>query len=312
MIHRSLSSTSTSGKVLGYWRWFCPPRNGCADFARNGFVLLLTLFGITFVVACGGSSSSSPPGEHSSSGFGTGSLNGTYVFSSTASNLSDAPLFLTTAGSLTANGSGGITRGTVDLIGGKAGVSSPAAQPITGGSYKVGPDGRGQISFDTTTRAGAVSITLDFVLISSSHGLVTEFDSNGTGSGTIDLQSAITQSQLAGSYVLCVSGTGANGTSPTAAVGAFTLDSTGAVSTGQEDVNNSGSYSGAPSQILTKSAVTLGTTPATATIASSAVLSGYPLILGRSDEAGSPENFVHFRDRKTSDLAQASRESRFA
>jgi hypothetical protein len=48
------------------------------------------------------------------------------------------------------------------------------------------------------------------------------------------------------------------------------LDSTGAVSTGQEDVNNAGGYSGASSQILTKSAVTLGTTPATATIASSA------------------------------------------
>jgi hypothetical protein len=48
------------------------------------------------------------------------------------------------------------------------------------------------------------------------------------------------------------------------------LDSTGAVSTGQEDVNNAGGYSGAPSQILTKSVVTLGTKPATATIASSA------------------------------------------
>src|SRR5580692_1890417 len=99
-------------------------KNASADFARNGFVLLLTLFGLTFLIACGGSGSSSPPGEHSSSGFGTRSLNGTYVFSSTGLNLSDAPLFLTMAGSLTANGSGGITGGTVDLTGGKAGVSS--------------------------------------------------------------------------------------------------------------------------------------------------------------------------------------------
>ena len=97
-----------------------------------------------------------------------------------------------------------------------------------------------------------------------------EDDSNGTGSGTIDLQSAITQSQLAGSYAFAFSGTSANGATPIATVGAFTLDSTGAVSTGQEDVNNAGAYSGAPSQILTGSAVTLGTTPATATIASSA------------------------------------------
>ena len=66
--------------------------NASADCARNGFVLLLTLFGLTFLVACGGSSSSSPPGEHSSSGFGTGSLNGTYVFSSTELDLSDSPI----------------------------------------------------------------------------------------------------------------------------------------------------------------------------------------------------------------------------
>jgi hypothetical protein len=170
--------------------------NASADFTRNGFVLLLTFFGLTFLVACGGSSSSSTPGEHSSSDFGISNLNGTYVFSSTGLDSSNAPLFLTMVGSLTANGSGGITGGTVDLIGVNVGVSSPAAQPITGGSYSVGTDGRGQINFDTTTRAGAVTITLDFVLTSSSHGLVTEYDSNGTGSGTIDLQSAITQRLL--------------------------------------------------------------------------------------------------------------------
>jgi hypothetical protein len=242
-----------------------------AGFARNKFDLLLTIFGLTCIVACGGSGSSSPPSPPPSSVFGLSTLNGTYVFSSTGLDLSSGgALLLTMAGSLTLNGSGGITGGTADLIGGKLGVSSPAAQPITGGSYTVGTDGRGQISFDTTTPAGAVTSTLDFVLISSSHGLVTEFDNHGTGSGTIDLQSAVTQSQLAGSYAFAISGTTANGASPTATVGAFTLDSAGAVSTGQEDVNNAGSYSGAPSQILTTSAVTLGTTPAKATIASSA------------------------------------------
>jgi hypothetical protein len=195
--------------------------------------------------------------------FGTGSLNGTYVFSS-----SYLESFATIMGSLTANGTGGVTGGTVDLIGFPPTGTASGAQAITGGSYSVGADGRGQIKFDTTiTGAGAFTIRLDFVLTSSSHGLVIEFDSNGTGSGTIDLQSAITQSQLAGSYAFAFSGTGANG--PIATVGAFTLDSTGAVSTGQEDVNNAGGYSGAPSQILTGSAVTLGTTPAKATIASS-------------------------------------------
>jgi hypothetical protein len=245
-------------------------RNPSANSARKGFVLVLMLFGLTFLVACGFNSSSSTSTGHSGSGFGISSLNGTYVFSSTGLDSSTAPLFSTMVGSLTANGSGSITGGLVDLIGVNVGVSSPAAQPITGGSYSVGTDGRGQIKFDTTTRAGAITITLDFVLISNSHGLVTEYDSNGTGSGTIDLQRAVTQGQLAGSYALSVSGTAANGTSPTATVGAFTLKSNGAISAGQEDVMNAGAYSGAPDQILTKSAVTIGTTRATATIASSA------------------------------------------
>jgi hypothetical protein len=244
-------------------------KNTSADSARNKFVLLLTFFGLAFLVACGGSSSSAPV-KPPSSDFGASSLNGTYVFSSTGLDTSTDPLFLMMMGSLTANGSGSVTGGTVDIIGAKFGISSPAAQPITGGSYSVGADGRGQIKFDTTTSTGAVTITLDFVLTSNSHGLVTEYDSYGTGSGTIDLQSAITQSQLAGSFAFDVSGVGANGTSPIGTVGAFNLDSTGAVSTGQEDVNNDGTYTGAPSQILPSSAVTLGTTPATATIASSA------------------------------------------
>src|ERR1700733_4674938 len=121
-------------------------RNVCAGFARNGFVLLLALFGLTFLLACGGSSSSTTA-AHSGSNFGTSSLNGTYVFSSTGLDSSTAPLFLMMVGTLTANGSGSIRGGTVGLIGVKVGVSSPAAQPITGGSYSVGTDGRGQINF---------------------------------------------------------------------------------------------------------------------------------------------------------------------
>jgi hypothetical protein len=237
------------------------------EFARAKFALF-TPFLLTFLVACGGGSSSPPP-PPSSSVFGPSSLSGTYVFSSTGLNLANGSPFLTMVGSLTSDGKGDITKGTVDIVEGSLGISSPAAQPITGGSYSVGTDGRGQIKFDTTTQAGAITITLDFVLITSSHGLVAEFDSSGTGSGTIDLQSAVTQSQLAGSYAFAASGTTANGASPTAIVGDFTLSSTGAISSGQEDVNNAGSYSGAPSQILTTSFVNLGTTPAKATIASS-------------------------------------------
>jgi hypothetical protein len=234
---------------------------------RHGIILLVALSTLTLLVGCG---SSSPKAVAPPSGaFSAANLNGTYVFSSTGVDATNA-LFLTMVGSLTANGSGSITGGSVDLIGGSLTPTSPIAQPITGGSYTVTADGRGQINFNTTVSTGAVTITLDFVLTSNSHGLVTEFDANGTGSGTIDLQSATTQAQLAGSYAFGVSGTGVTGASSIATVGAFTLDSTGAVSTGQEDVNNAGGYSGAASSIVAPSAVTVGTTPGTATIASNA------------------------------------------
>jgi hypothetical protein len=236
---------------------------------RNSIVLSLALFTLALLVGCGSSSPKAvaPP----SGGFSDSNLMGTYVFSSTGVD-STGGLFLTAVGSLAADGKGGINSGgTVDIVGASFAATSPVAQPITGGSYSVGVDGRGQIHFNTTTSGGAITITLDFVLTSSKHGLITEFDGNGTGSGTIDLQTSVSQNQLAGSYSFGFAGTGTDGLTPFATVGAFTLDSTGAVTTGQEDVNNAGGYSGAPSSILTTSTVHLGTTPGTATINSAGI-----------------------------------------
>jgi hypothetical protein len=239
---------------------------------RNAIALFLAVFILGLLVGCG--SSSPAPVAPPSGGFGVSNLSGTYVFSSTGSDSSGG--FLTMTGSLTANGSGGITGGTVDLLGADIGLTNPIAQPITGGGYSVSADGRGQIHFNTTTinttngSTEAITFTLDFVLISSSHGLVTEFDGNGTGSGTIDLQSAVTQSQIASAYAYGVSGAG-NGGFPLALVGAMTLDSTGSVTTGIEDINNDGiAATGAGGIALSPSSyVTLGATPGTALIASS-------------------------------------------
>jgi len=129
-------------------------------------------------------------------------------------------------GTLTANGSGGITGGTVDINDvAFAVVYSPAITaadlPIGNASYGVSVDGRGKITF-TTSNAVFPTVTLDFVLSSSSHGLVTEFDANGTGSGTIDLQSAGTTP--AGAYAFSVSGASfASSPAPYAAVATLLL-----------------------------------------------------------------------------------------
>ena len=76
---------------------------------------------------------------------------------------------------------------------------------VTGGSYTITSDGRGKATLSAANPFGN-SMTLDFVLSSKEHGLVTEFDGNGSGSGTLDLQSAVTQAQLAGSYAFTLSG----------------------------------------------------------------------------------------------------------
>jgi hypothetical protein len=226
--------------------------------ARKAIVLIITLATLSLLVACGSSSPKPNP-----VGATKNSLNGTYVFSSTGVDVNGA--FLTMAGTLDANGTGGITGGTMDLIGQEITPPSPVAQAITGGTYTISTDGRGQITINTQ----GINFTLDFVLMSASHGLITEYDANGTGSGTIDLQTTVTQSQITGSYAFGLSGTGP-GTSglPFSTVGALTLDSTGAATSGVEDINNDG----IPSNLTitpTTSSVNLGTTPGTAVIANS-------------------------------------------
>jgi hypothetical protein len=237
---------------------------------RSTISLFVALFTIALLAGCGSSSPTAvaPP----SGGFSNSDLNGTYVFSVTGSDANGA--FLTLVGSAAANGSGGITSGTVDFLDSEVIPTSPIAQAITGGSYSITADGRGQIHFNTTINNSndqptSVTFTLDLVLTSSSHGLVTEYDGNGTGSGTIDLQSSVAQSQIAGSYAFGVSGAG-NGGLPLALVGAMTLGGTGTVTTGIEDINDDGiAQTGVGGVALsTSSFVTVGT-PGTALIATS-------------------------------------------
>jgi hypothetical protein len=146
-------------------------------------------------------------------------------------------------GTVDANGSGGITGGTLDFNDPDGDISTQivANSPIgSNSSYKVGVDGRGQATLNTSTPFGA--ILLDFVLTSSSHGLVTEFDGNATGSGTIDLQSSGTTPN--GTYAYSFAGL--NVSSAFVAVGNFTIGSGGAV-TGLEDVTaGTFSYPGQP------------------------------------------------------------------
>lgn len=225
--------------------------------------LLLVLSSLAMLAGCGGGGSHINPTPPPSGGFNASNLNGTYIFSTAGVDSSGA--FVTIVGAFTADGGGKITGGTVDLTGINGTATS---QPIAGNSsYVVTADGRGTASLMTST-IGAIG--LDFVLTSSAHGLVTEFDTNGTGSGTLDLQSSVSQSQLAGSYSFVVAGSGASASFAT--VGAVTLDAAGNVTAGVEDFNNGGSSTGLTNVAISTSSTVLvgtGTAPGTAQFSSS-------------------------------------------
>jgi hypothetical protein len=205
---------------------------------RNAFALFLGLSTLALLVGCGNGSGITNPVAPPSGSFSKSNLNGTYVFS--VSGLDSGGFSIAMVGTLNANGNGAITGGTMDIN--DDSFSAPLPNLAIGGSssYNVSVDGRGSATLRVSTPFGS-SITLDFVLASSSHGFVIQFDGNATGSGTLDLQTAgLTQSALAGSYAFSMSGVDSAGTGSFATVGNFTLDSTGTITSGLEDFNDNG------------------------------------------------------------------------
>ena len=144
---------------------------------RNVFAPLLALSALTFLVACGGGGSGQatavPPPTGS---FSDSNLNGTYVFSVSGTDENGA--LYSAVGSFTANGSGAITGGSIDMN--DTEFTAPLADvPINSSTYHVGVDGRGTATLGLPSGSSPfnTNVVLDFVLQDSFHGLVIEFES---------------------------------------------------------------------------------------------------------------------------------------
>jgi len=240
---------------------------------RNRLVLPVILSALAVLAACGGSGTTTgtpPP----TGGFTDANLNGTYVFSVTGSDAAGG--LITIVGTFIANGSGGISGGVIDTTGTTNGPAP--GQAITSGRYAVGPDGRpGSQNGVLTLMTSVQTYGFDFVLYSSEHGLMTEFDGNGSASGTLDLQANVTQANIDGqSYAFNLTGASGVGTVlclvqtpggpiPLETVGAFTLDNSGNMSAGVQDFNNNCSSAGDTGLALTGS-VSLATSPGRAAL----------------------------------------------
>jgi hypothetical protein len=204
-------------------------------------IALTAISSLFFMAACGSSNSLVPPNNN---GFTNGNLSGTYVLSISGTDITaDTFSFFAIVGTITADGNGNITGGTVDIndpdLGG-TGVF--LAQAVSANTYNISPDGRGTGTLVTPV----ATFGLDFVLTSGGHGLITRFDGGGSGSGTLDLQGSATQSSLASlAFSLSGANAGVNPAGDVGTVGAFTLNtSTGLVTTGIQDFNFDNSSAG--------------------------------------------------------------------
>ena len=197
-----------------------------------GLVLPIILASLAVLAGCGGGTNSAVPPP--SGAFSNTNFNGTYVLSVLGADIgSGNGSFFAMAGTVTACGcSGGtISGGTIDLVDNTG--AAPASAVGTNSTYSISKDGRGFAKLLITPTGGtAFEVDVDFVLTSSSHGLITRFDGNGTGSGTIDLQpSVVAQSALASTpYAYTLAGGDLAG-DPLSQTGAFTLDSSGNIAT---------------------------------------------------------------------------------
>ena len=207
---------------------------------RNALALFLVLSTLALLAGCGNGRGITNPIAPPGGSFSKSDLNGTYVFSVSGTDTNQAAVAI--VGTFTANGSGGITGGTMDINDQEFTAPIPNLSITSNSNYDVGVDGRGTATLDvaTSTLFGN-RLMFDFVLSSSSHGFIIQFDGNATGSGTLDLQAAgLTQSSFAGSYAFSFSGVDSAGSGAFATVGNFTLDASGTITSGLEDFNDNG------------------------------------------------------------------------
>ena len=217
-------------------------------------LMALTAFASILLIASCGSSGSGVPTPNSG-GFNNGSLSGTYVLSISGADFrSGGESFFAIVGTIKADGKGNITGGTIDINNANLGGTGVFQETLSPSTYSITADGRGTSKLLTSVG----DFGLDFVLTSTGHGLVTRFDIAGSGSGTLDLQNSASQSSL-GPLAFSLSGVDSGG-NPLGTVGAFALNSSGAITSGTQDFNDNGSSAGSstgPADLATTSSLVL-------------------------------------------------------
>ena len=156
-----------------------------------------------------------------------GSLVGSYAYSVAGKNSGTT---YAAAGSITFDGAGNITGGGEDINNGGA-----TSATITGGSYHIGADGRG----NATVQTSAGTETWQIVVKDNTKAYIMRADAGVTGTGTLYLQdtSKFAIASVSGNYALRLSGAAAGQVAGSpAAAGAFTA-SAGVITAGKLDTS---------------------------------------------------------------------------
>src|SRR6202142_2381827 len=205
-------------------------------------ILPLAIVSLALLVACGTNGAPNP----NKNGYTNSDFSGTYVFSFSGTDVNlqaSTESFFAITGTITADGNGNITGGTVDIndanLGG-AGVFT--AQAVSANPYTINTDGTGTAKLATPQG----TFIADFGLTSDSHGLIMRFDKGGRGSGTLDLQGSANQGQLTPlAFTMFGDEFGSDlAFNPVGTVGAFTLNGSGPNTPGLEDFTHTGTFSG--------------------------------------------------------------------
>jgi hypothetical protein len=226
--------------------WSCAPVNSCGSFnpahTASGVPTNYTAPGSAGSVNITASSTAAPTKTaHATiavaTAFGPAALNGNYVFEAAGRDqfANVPPSVYHVAGVLQADGSGNIIGGEL-LYENQPNNNNNPVDPITGGSYTIGStDGRGTITIDTGDSSIGVNgvLTFSLAMLSGTTGLITQFDASASSTGTLDLQTPYsTTNLLSGGYAFVTSGvdSAAEGRFPLAMGGVFNVDGLGTIS----------------------------------------------------------------------------------
>jgi hypothetical protein len=222
-------------------KWSCVPANACGSFNQNQtasgspstFTAPASTGNVRIIATSVTDSTKQASATISVSNAASQTLaNGNYVFS--ASGVDATNSLYSVSGVFTVTGPGVINGGEQDFVD----FSNALSDTNLTGSYSFNSDGNLQITLNTgdtligpggQNNTGTGVEVFDVTLVSGSRGLITEFDTWATSSGTLDLQATSSLAAPSGGYAFFTAGLDNSGV-PIVIGGVLNVDSPDTIS----------------------------------------------------------------------------------